>query len=164
MLEAAGWMCVRCLDDKSQLHVHHRRYVRGRKLWEYSDNELLVLCDACHAREHGLMEALHELMRDGMVTLQDVVALVAGYRGGCQQAGADSCYTGPPDALEDLPMSFAAGELAGAVSLLSTATIRAMAQEAAALGKQQLRETIDRIARCKELEAMNYGPSGRPAS
>lgn len=50
VLNAAGWECQGCgdADSGNQLHVHHRRYVRGRKPWEYGVDELLALCERCH--------------------------------------------------------------------------------------------------------------------
>lgn len=52
MLEAAGWVCKKCGAKSMQLHVHHLKYVAGRKPWEYSDDELIVLCEDCHDAEH----------------------------------------------------------------------------------------------------------------
>lgn len=39
-LDAAAWECENCGDKEAQLHVHHVRYVAGRKVWEYGDDEL----------------------------------------------------------------------------------------------------------------------------
>lgn len=50
-LERDAWACQRCYDDESQLQVHHRRYVYGKKIWEYKLNELVTLCDECHKEE-----------------------------------------------------------------------------------------------------------------
>jgi hypothetical protein len=52
-LEASGWACEQCRATERELQVHHKRYVRGRAPWEYEDDELEVLCDNCHAAEHG---------------------------------------------------------------------------------------------------------------
>lgn len=131
--EKFEWTCQRCLETNSQLHLHHKRYVRGRKLWEYADDELLVLCNACHEREHALLEALHELMRDGVLRLVDVVALVAGYREGCCRAGGDSVY-GAVELDHDLGLddheSYALGVLAGSASMLSYQDVRDMRDNA----------------------------------
>jgi hypothetical protein len=51
-LQAAKWKCERCKNGRSNLQVHHRRYVRGRMPWEYKDAELMVECEGCHALEH----------------------------------------------------------------------------------------------------------------
>jgi hypothetical protein len=50
VLEASGWECQSCgsSDDAVQLHVHHRRYRRGAKPWEYGLDELEALCETCH--------------------------------------------------------------------------------------------------------------------
>ena len=61
-LDAAGWECGNCGDSESQLHVHHTRYVAGRKVWDYSDEELQVLCEACHSGAHALKERLNEAL------------------------------------------------------------------------------------------------------
>jgi hypothetical protein len=60
MLEKAGWACAECGDKERTLHVHHLRYRRGLKPWEYGDGELLVLCEDCHTRWHELKAALDE--------------------------------------------------------------------------------------------------------
>jgi hypothetical protein len=52
-LDAAAWACESCEDTSSTLHVHHRRYVKGRMVWEYSDDELQVLCETCHKQHHA---------------------------------------------------------------------------------------------------------------
>ena len=58
-LQAAGWKCSWCHDTESELHVHHERYIKGRKPWEYDDSLLSVLCVVCHAREHGIRIGEH---------------------------------------------------------------------------------------------------------
>lgn len=52
-LEAAGWKCADCSAAEQQLHVHHERYISGRMVWDYPDDLLTVLCDACHGKRHG---------------------------------------------------------------------------------------------------------------
>lgn len=42
------WRCQECFDDRSTLHVHHRRYT-GSKPWEAPDEDLVTLCEGCHA-------------------------------------------------------------------------------------------------------------------
>lgn len=57
MLEAADWKCIECGAEDHQLHVHHKRYIAGAMPWEYADEDLAVLCEACHDRAHGLHDA-----------------------------------------------------------------------------------------------------------
>lgn len=51
ILERDEWMCQRCFDAQSTLHVHHRYYLPGCSPWEYTDNALVTLCEQCHAEE-----------------------------------------------------------------------------------------------------------------
>lgn len=62
MLDGAGYECTQCGDTETQLHVHHRRYVKGRMAWEYENWELAVLCKNCHDREHASRDNLTALL------------------------------------------------------------------------------------------------------
>lgn len=81
MLEAGCWRCSLCSEAGTTLHVHHKRYVKGRMVWEYEDEELNVLCELCHGEEHELQELLSDLL----VAAQDwnpqrlAAALLGGY-------------------------------------------------------------------------------------
>ena len=50
--DRAGWVCEVCGSD-GPLQVHHLTYARVGK---ERDDDLLVLCDECHARQHGLLD------------------------------------------------------------------------------------------------------------
>jgi hypothetical protein len=43
-----------CCGSARQLEVHHIQYYRDRHIWEYSDDELKVLCKKCHLQQHGM--------------------------------------------------------------------------------------------------------------
>ena len=45
--------CQTCMS-LTNLQVHHKRYISGRKAWEYEDSYLITLCDTCHNKVHGL--------------------------------------------------------------------------------------------------------------
>ena len=50
--------CARCDGDRAEgviLHVHHKFYVPGRKPWEYQYEDCELLCQSCHAQEHGII-------------------------------------------------------------------------------------------------------------
>lgn len=51
VLERDNWECKKCRSLKD-LQVHHLRYEKGRKAWEYNDSDLLTLCDSCHKKTH----------------------------------------------------------------------------------------------------------------
>ena len=84
MLEAAKWACVCCGAEEKTLHVHHKRYVKGRMAWDYSDQELAVLCDACHGEEHEARELLDRILTENAFesgALVTAVAVLAGVFG-----------------------------------------------------------------------------------
>lgn len=80
-LEASEWMCDHCAAEENTLHVHHKRYVKGRMAWEYENDELAVLCNKCHLDEHALDDLLKEMLSASSMwaTLGSVVPLVGGY-------------------------------------------------------------------------------------
>ena len=61
ILDRDGWACQKCGDDESQLQVHHRRYIYGKKVWDYSMEELITLCNECHEEEKDCMKIHMEL-------------------------------------------------------------------------------------------------------
>lgn len=84
MLEQAAWQCTSCYAEEVTLHVHHRQYFKGRMAWEYSDDELAVLCKNCHDIEHHDDEQLKRmlvLVPMGMAPVSCAVAVLAGYFG-----------------------------------------------------------------------------------
>ncbi|WP_148276526.1 hypothetical protein [Sphingobium sp. SYK-6] len=56
-IKLAGGRCAHCLRSRDEvvLQVHHRHYVKGRLPWEYPYDECDVLCQGCHAKEHGII-------------------------------------------------------------------------------------------------------------
>lgn len=61
-LEFARWECESCGSPDDQLHVHHSQYLKGRKIWEYADNELQVLCEKCHSEAHATLDKIKAAM------------------------------------------------------------------------------------------------------
>ena len=54
IMERDRFACRSCGDKSSTLNVHHHRYAKGRKPWEYGDHDLSTLCDACHDEQEHL--------------------------------------------------------------------------------------------------------------
>ncbi len=51
-LNEQNWTCESCDSTEDTLHVHHKEYKKGRMAWEYSLEELEVLCKDCHQEHH----------------------------------------------------------------------------------------------------------------
>ena len=54
IMKRDSWSCSACHAEDQPLNVHHRRYIRGRKPWEYSEQDLITLCDQCHDKTHAV--------------------------------------------------------------------------------------------------------------
>ena len=81
-LNAAEFRCQCCYDAETTLHVHHKRYFKGRMAWEYALAELAVLCESCHEEEHAKDDVRQRLFSrldvDGPLSADDLVAYGAG--------------------------------------------------------------------------------------
>lgn len=53
--------CCGC-GNNNDLHVHHKRYFKGRKAWEYDIGELVCLCSGCHETFHKNFDELQEII------------------------------------------------------------------------------------------------------
>jgi len=60
ILNRAGFRCESCEESEKTLHVHHKRYHKGAMAWEYADDELVALCEDCHASETLLRQQLDD--------------------------------------------------------------------------------------------------------
>lgn len=50
-MQAVGWRCEICRDDKEELHVHHSFYKQAEP-WEYPNEDLQCVCSTCHRLAH----------------------------------------------------------------------------------------------------------------
>ena len=53
VFKARGRVCEHC-GSIEVLQVHHPKYIHGKKAWEYSTDEVIVLCKKCHEKEHHI--------------------------------------------------------------------------------------------------------------
>ncbi|MGL5790077.1 MAG: HNH endonuclease [Bacteroidales bacterium] len=63
ILSRAGFKCELCGCDNEQLHVHHKYYTEGNRIWEYDDRCLIALCESCHTEEHECDRSLYQLIK-----------------------------------------------------------------------------------------------------
>lgn len=79
-LEASGFKCQRCGDTEMQIHVHHKRYVKGRMIWEYGIGELEVMCETCHEQTHAEKDALQGFIAKlSSEAVLEILGVVVGY-------------------------------------------------------------------------------------
>jgi hypothetical protein len=77
MLNEANFTCSDCGGDEVTLHVHHKQYFKGRMAWEYSNDELQVLCEVCHEDAHVVADELKVLL--GQVRQSEALSLLHGF-------------------------------------------------------------------------------------
>jgi hypothetical protein len=51
IMQRDGFKCCKCKNDQITLNVHHKKYIYGRKPWEYDNADLITLCEDCHSKE-----------------------------------------------------------------------------------------------------------------
>lgn len=80
VLQAHDFTCQLCWDKDETLNVHHKAYIKGRKVWEYDDDQLECLCETCHEETHTNKENISALL-SALPThaTPAIIALVAGY-------------------------------------------------------------------------------------
>lgn len=49
-----GKICENC-GRTTKLQIHHKKYISGRKAWEYLPQDLMVLCEKCHKKIHDIL-------------------------------------------------------------------------------------------------------------
>ena len=63
-LEEVGWKCECCgkgQNDGVTFNVRHKKFIQGREFWEYSEDELIVLCNECNDAVQECREFLYKL-------------------------------------------------------------------------------------------------------
>lgn len=84
VMERDEFHCRMCGDGESTLHVHHKRYVKGREPWEYELHELATVCENCHEQAHELMNGISAVavrfdIDGGPWSIENATALLSGY-------------------------------------------------------------------------------------
>lgn len=126
VLERAGWCCDQCPEADKPLHVHHKRYIKGRKVWEYELDDFEALCESCHATNHEAKDRINEIL---------------AWIPGSMWAGAADLLAGWSDALppgdpDNELGEYQAGRLANLCQNLSRAEVDALIEQAEALREQ----------------------------
>lgn len=48
IFERDEWTCQFCGSKKKTLAVHHKKYLKGKKPWQYPKRLLITACEPCH--------------------------------------------------------------------------------------------------------------------
>ena len=59
ILKRDEFTCQQCGNKELTLHVHHKHYNKGAKIWEYENWELTTLCENCHSEKHNKKEIIN---------------------------------------------------------------------------------------------------------
>lgn len=113
ILERDSWECRSCGDNTRTLHVHHRRYERGKMPWEADERYLETLCEACHEAHTALRRQFMSLLDDlEFQRFERLIGFVQGMmietgerdvgqaRSGEQLMGAWQALSYPPNELD----------------------------------------------------------------
>jgi len=77
VLELSHWECENCGSKEKTLNVHHRYYTKGKKPWEYINEELMCLCTDCHKEFHLILDAFKNI---GFLNLSDLYRIYGYYQ------------------------------------------------------------------------------------
>lgn len=56
ILERDNFCCTACYDTETTLHIHHKRYDKGKLAWQYEDANFQAFCAHCHSLAEYLKE------------------------------------------------------------------------------------------------------------
>lgn len=100
ILQRDEFACRCCYDSESTLHVHHKRYVKGRMAWEYPNSELVTLCEGCHETMHATNESAKTMLAvlpvDGPGSISNVLGVLAGFANDEQGMDFSPVYADEP--------------------------------------------------------------------
>lgn len=57
IMERDSFQCQSCGSKEKPLHVHHRAYDKGKRIWQAKSEDLVTLCEECH-------ESVEQMVRD----------------------------------------------------------------------------------------------------
>lgn len=73
-----GFLCQHCEIGDKTLQVHHRKYERGKKIWECADDCYVTLCEECHKEVTDLIDQIRWNTEDcfSVALMQTVLKVV----------------------------------------------------------------------------------------
>jgi RNA polymerase subunit RPABC4/transcription elongation factor Spt4 len=58
------FICKKCGDTKTQLHVHHKEYIKDTDPWDYKNSFLITVCEDCHKAINEVKKECPEIKFD----------------------------------------------------------------------------------------------------
>lgn len=98
VMERAEFRCAECGDNEATLNVHHSYYTKGAKPWEYPDESLKCLCEACHERRHAMLNEAKQLL--GFLSSGSLAAAIGYVKA---KLLGETFFDGPPSCLPTSP-------------------------------------------------------------
>lgn len=80
VLSRSNFTCEQCGCNNSTIHVHHKRYLKGRKVWEYDLENFEALCQPCHHENHKAKNKINDLLASvESYQWEDLAELIEGW-------------------------------------------------------------------------------------
>jgi len=73
IMQRDGFKCVLCMNEDDTLAVHHKKYIKGRDVWDYDNESLITLCEKCHSKTHSKDIQVKELFTDEQIKLLHLI-------------------------------------------------------------------------------------------
>ncbi len=77
IFERDKWTCRECKNTKDTLHVHHKKYIKGKEPWEYDNEDLETLCMECHEllkKPKEIQKAIRKI--EGVLASKDLILAI----------------------------------------------------------------------------------------
>ena len=71
IMERDSFECSACGDKESTLHVHHKKYDKGKRIWETEDKDLITLCENCHERVEQFVQSMR-MIGDTIIFVENI--------------------------------------------------------------------------------------------
>ena len=61
IMERDSFQCKSCGSKEKALHVHHRAYEKGKRIWQAKSDDLVTLCEECHESVEQMVKIVREI-------------------------------------------------------------------------------------------------------
>lgn len=85
IMQRDNFYCQNCGNNDSILNVHHKKYVFGKEIWDYDNDDLITVCEYCHSEITELKKTIknnldnHFVFREYLEELNIIVENIKNY-------------------------------------------------------------------------------------